>query len=584
MSLRVLTTRRTATCLIKPAWNPSRHTRSFFGLGEIMGVLTNPAETLRQLNKSKDMLKKAKEDMQLADEAKKIPRKHTFSRLPGFHGRKVEQALLRKIFSNNPKLTVLFGATSVGKTALLREVLATEDYYVIRFDLRISGFANLRTLYIALCEQFQEFFETMHDEEMEKQKLTFKHLARGLMEKEQAEGGYAVTVADLANLMESLQSASLKYWEYDPKTKSKKQKDAEGQDEPNRSNDLQKHQTNTPETLQGERSVKAEDNTNTSKGDDDDKTFKKRPIVFLMDEAHKLPALVDDQLSLKVLLDTLLVLTKQDRLCHVLLSTSDSFFHHFLRKMNVGHHAQLLTVGDCTREDTHSYFKEHIMLSVPASLASRLEFEPIYEAFGGKLAHINNYVSAWVNADGKMTPYISAIFIQAYTLLQFHLTRAKFETYSPLSTAIAGTNDEDDDAKFTPDDLLYVMRKMVDEPYSMPYFGLCREIGTEQVDSMIKTRILELRWTKSMTPEQNWVERKWSEDGVERPVVLPMTRIIRRAMEVVLREEAGRVAEVGGHEEERREARRHKERRHDEGRYQDKTHEHAKDTHEKKKD
>lgn len=114
--------------------------------------------------------------------------------------------------------------------------------------------------------------------------MTFKHLARGLMEKEQAEGGYAVTVADLANLMESLQSASLKYWEYDPKTKSKKQKDAEGQDEPNRSNDLQKHQTNTPETLQGERSVKAEDNTNTSKGDDD-KTFKKRPIVFLMDEA-----------------------------------------------------------------------------------------------------------------------------------------------------------------------------------------------------------------------------------------------------------------------------------------------------------
>lgn len=137
-----------------------------------MGVLTNPAETLRQLNESKDMLKKAKEDMQLADEAKKIPRKHTFSRLPGFHGRKVEQALLRKIFSNNPKLTVLFGATSVGKTALLREVLATEDYYVIRFDLRISGFANLRTLYIALCEQFQEFFETVGHRVLVKGRLT----------------------------------------------------------------------------------------------------------------------------------------------------------------------------------------------------------------------------------------------------------------------------------------------------------------------------------------------------------------------------------------------------------------------------
>lgn len=133
--------------------------RSFFGVGEILGVLTNPAETLRQLNESKNMLKKAREDMELSNEAKKIPTKHTFSRLPGFHGREAEQKLLRKILSNSPKMTVVFGATSVGKTALLRQVLATEDFYVIKFDLRISGFADLKTLYIALCEQFERFFE-----------------------------------------------------------------------------------------------------------------------------------------------------------------------------------------------------------------------------------------------------------------------------------------------------------------------------------------------------------------------------------------------------------------------------------------
>lgn len=136
-----------------------RYARSFFGLGEIAGVIANPAETLRQLNESKEMLQKAKEDMELSREAKKIPRKHTFSKLPGFHGRKTEQALLRRILSNNPKLSVVFGATSVGKTALLREVLATDDFYVIKFDLRISGFADLRTLYVALCEQFEQFFD-----------------------------------------------------------------------------------------------------------------------------------------------------------------------------------------------------------------------------------------------------------------------------------------------------------------------------------------------------------------------------------------------------------------------------------------
>lgn len=136
-----------------------RHTRAFFGLGEIAGVIANPAETLRQLNESKDMLKKAKEDLELSREAKRIPRKHTFSKLPGFHGRKNEQALLRRILSHNPKLSVVFGATSVGKTALLREVLANDDFYVIKFDLRISGFADLKTLYIALSEQFETFFE-----------------------------------------------------------------------------------------------------------------------------------------------------------------------------------------------------------------------------------------------------------------------------------------------------------------------------------------------------------------------------------------------------------------------------------------
>jgi hypothetical protein len=134
------------------------HHRTFFGLGEIAGVIANPAETLRQLNESREMLQKAREDIELAREAKKIPKKHTFSKLPGFHGRKNEIALLRKVLAKDPKMTVIFGATSVGKTALLREVLATEDYFVVKFDLRISGFADLRTLYLALCEQFQTFF------------------------------------------------------------------------------------------------------------------------------------------------------------------------------------------------------------------------------------------------------------------------------------------------------------------------------------------------------------------------------------------------------------------------------------------
>lgn len=510
--------------------------RYFFGLGEILGVISNPAETLRQLNESKEMLQKAKEDMELKNEAKKIPPKHTFSKLPGFHGRKVEQALLRKVLSNNPKMTVIFGATSVGKTALLREVLATDDFYVIKFDLRISGFASLRTLYIALCEQFESFFEEMHDAEMDKNKLTFKHLVLELYEKEKSENGsYTVTVADLASLMESLQSCLLKYWEYDPPPKQKGEEGREVSASGAEKNDSSMRKVDATKPSADDQLQRPARNAEEGKAEAGEKVLQKRPIVFLMDEAHKLPALVDDQLSLKVFLDTLLVLTKQDRLCHVLFSTSDSFFHHFLRTMNVGHHSQLITVGDCTKEETRSFFDEQVKPSLPTQLKDKLTFDELYEAFGGKLAHINDYVASWVNADGGMTIYQSAVFIQAYTLLQFHLTQSKMETYSPLSTATAGRAD-DGDARFSPDNLLYVMRRLVETPYSLPYFQLCREIGTAEVDSMIKTRILELRWTKSITPEDTAAENKWSEDGVQRPVVLPMTRIIRRAMEVVLKE------------------------------------------------
>lgn len=369
----------------------------------------------------------------------------------------------------------------------------------------------------------------MHDEEMDKQKLIFKHARLALEEKEDSEGGYEVTVADVASLMESLQSALLAYWNYKPKN-------ADNQENTDSKDDTGSRIVNATKDQDSSSSKDDQESSNEKEAKDEEKKFKKRPIVFLMDEAHKLPALVDDQLSLKVFLDTILVLTKQDRLCHVILSTSDSFFHHFLRSMNVGHHAQILTIGDCTKAETETFYVDELLQTIPKHLQPAINFDELYETFGGKLSHMNDYVSSWVNAEGNMTPYTSAIFVQAYTLLQFHLTHEQFETFSPLSTATAGTSTEGDDAQFSAKELTYVMRKLVEPPYSMPYFTLCREIGTAKVDSMIKTRILELRWTKTVSPEEHWIERVWSEDGIERPIVLPMTRVIRRAMEVILSE------------------------------------------------
>jgi hypothetical protein len=123
----------------------------------------------------------------------------------------------------------------------------------------------------------------------------------------------------------------LHYWNFEPE-----KKDAEAQS-PKR------------EQVPAERIVKTEGSETGSHPSSDqgskDPPPKKVPVFFL-DEAHKLPALVPDEDAMKMFLDSMLyhlcknsdcsVITKQDRLCHVIHATSDPFYMQWLRQMNVG--------------------------------------------------------------------------------------------------------------------------------------------------------------------------------------------------------------------------------------------------------
>jgi hypothetical protein len=82
-----------STCSSSLRISQVRHERSFFGLGEVVGVLANPGETVRQLKEAKELLIKSREEAALRKEKERIPKKHTFSQLPGFHGRKAEQGM-----------------------------------------------------------------------------------------------------------------------------------------------------------------------------------------------------------------------------------------------------------------------------------------------------------------------------------------------------------------------------------------------------------------------------------------------------------------------------------------------------------
>jgi hypothetical protein len=68
-----------------------------------------------------------------------VPASHTFSPLPGFFDRPNEIKAIQRALGSVPTFTVLFGASSVGKTALLRQVLSSDKYQcVFCFLLRVS--------------------------------------------------------------------------------------------------------------------------------------------------------------------------------------------------------------------------------------------------------------------------------------------------------------------------------------------------------------------------------------------------------------------------------------------------------------
>jgi len=54
---------------------------------------------------------------------------------------------------------------------------------------------------------------------------------------------------------------------------------------------------------------------------------------------------------------------------------------------------QTITIGDCTKSETKSYFRDHILPRVPERLRPTLRFEVLYDAFGGKLAHWHDFVT-----------------------------------------------------------------------------------------------------------------------------------------------------------------------------------------------
>lgn len=537
-------------------------------MSEVFGVLLNPSETLRSLSESKRLLEEARNEINEArdsHERSPLRTKHAFTRLPWFLPRETEIRVIERILEGEPSFTVMFGASSVGKTALLRQILSRNIYHVLHFDLRIPGFADITSLYMSMSQQMERYFDEISKaapgyEEFQKEGLEFKHdrlnVERRLNDSPVGSSGSQVRTSDIARLMELFQSSLLKYSEFEPPEQppenGKRKKDSDVSSDRtklNSSSPSPSHKSRWIFKRKGKKQCEGQQNHElspliancTAREKEHEKPLKRIPVVFF-DEAHKLPALIQSSDAMKCLLDSMLVLTKQDRLCHVIHATSDPFYQAWLRQLNVMQHCKIITVGDCTKAETRTFFVEKLLPRVPENLRASLSFDSLYDAFGGKLAHWHDYVNDYVNAGGNFEIKQSSHFLQAHAVLNLHIIHssqattvsssgqdpttpstpaarprssgpdalhanlgpAGFKSYPPVRNSLRdpGSVSEEYSADFSAMQLLKVMSKLSQVGTNhLPYFLLCRELGVRAVDGMVKGRVLNLHWTDPVTHE-----------------------------------------------------------------------------------
>ncbi|KAK4701989.1 hypothetical protein P7C70_g4237, partial [Phenoliferia sp. Uapishka_3] len=438
-------------------------------------------------------------------------------------------------------------------------------------------------------------------EAFEKESWAFKHDRLGIEKRVNAGG--VVKTSDIAHLMELFQSALLKYWEFEPMTETdRKGKKKAAQNPPpspksdaknlikksgaTSSSQIQPHDLTEATMREGwgspavdlrsARTVGALEENEGGKKEGGDEEVEKVPTpapkkipVFFIDEAHKLPALIQAEDAMKSLLDS-------DPEAHATFSkaldqTNEhrpgiSLYFPFLWKRALTYspkHCHILSVGDCSKAEARKYFDEDLYPHIPDKLKPLVHFNDLYRFFGGKLAHLADYTSEYINSDGSIPPIQSSHFLQAHSLINLqliHSTPSKitgdvdtpgFEIYSPLKAASPHaaptpftSSSSSPGSDFSNVDLLKVMARLApksaegnDEVAELAYFPLCRELGARAVDGLVRARILELRWCDTITEEGDTVKgrprRKRETIG---PVLVPTTPVVRYAMGVVLKE------------------------------------------------
>ena len=211
----------------------------------------------------------------------------------------------------------------------------------------------------------------------------------------------------------------------------------------------------------------------------------KTPILFI-DEANKLKTLLEDPDGHGALLsffDWMVKNTKQISRFHVVLASSDSFFHLWINEYIGDAFFQSYVIGDLTKEEAKSYWEDRVVSQVSLSPGvTAPTFEEAYDICGGNLYFLRNYFE-----ESKISQEAGYRFTpDHFQFVRNHRSR--------LHRALYPQKDALPPQLWTKEEFIDLMRALTSngKPY-LVYDDLCLQKGKQLVDSFIANNILHLR-------------------------------------------------------------------------------------------
>ncbi|PKY38629.1 hypothetical protein RhiirA4_514484 [Rhizophagus irregularis] len=354
-----------------------------------------------------------------------------------FFNRKRELVNFKEAFSDfSPKLHVVLGPPSTGKTTLVHQILTNDkNFNPIFINCRSGQFDSLENVYNSLSRQFKTFFDKQKEylRNLPNFEMGFKanipdfELSSTKKEKEE------ITFAKVSELFNKIANAlpDWNFWN----------------------------------------------------------SYKLPQPILVIDEANRFSRLGNSlnggQELLKSFLDWLVLNTKEQKSFHAILTSSDSFFLDWIiNELHIPHVTPYI-VGDLSKKEAEEYFEKHVL---PRYECKELEgkFDQVCKITGTRMLIIDMYVGEYEISKGKLADRDFSVYELEYDKLYRGLNPNELHPYKSRPPL------------WKDDDLIKTMEAIVnakDQGYILER-ELVKEIGFKQVNSLINYNFLHRRPTK----------------------------------------------------------------------------------------